>query len=259
MSTVEPLDVTIPGRSLTSRISAISRSTLVIKASGEALGFPFDEAAFIATAHQIRQIASAGHGVAVIVGGGNIVRGADLVRQWTSISSDAADAAGMLGTGVNAVLLGDVLRSLGMRAEVVPRGPLTGMVNGGWGTDAIRGALAEGVIVIIAGGLGVPGMSSDVAALSLAAGVKAEAVIMGKHDVDAVYTADPKIHPATATRIPELTASDALFSNLAFIDRQALEIAIRERITIRVIAAASDDALVRASQGERIGTVVHPR
>jgi uridylate kinase len=161
--------------------------TVVLKLSGEALGGEdsghLDSSTYASTAVQISEIVD-GIRCTVVMGGGNIFRGRDSTT--FGLSSSEGDVAGMLATGVNAILLSGMLAKNGVPSEIFTRGPCSGF-GSRWAVDSIRMALSKGTVAIVAGGLRVPGLASDVPAVDVAAQLGAQLVVMSKHDVRGVF------------------------------------------------------------------------
>ena len=168
---------------------------------------------------------------------------------------DQSDRAGMRATAVNADLLAGVLLGKGVPAAVMTRGDLGGEL---WNTERACDLLAGGTVVVLAGGMGKPGMSSDYPAVFHAAEIGASAVLVAKHGVDAVFTDDPHTSPC-ATRLEKVTCSEAIDAGLGFMDRSALEAARDETITLFVFSSDSRGAGLRAIARGEAGTVVLPQ
>lgn len=211
---------------------------VVVKVSGESLGL-MDPATFRDAMKPLCEVHALGVQMGVVVGGGNLLRG-DQAHLW-GIERQELDVAGMLATGINAALMVGTLISMGVPARMYSRGPCSA-AGAPYDTMELRQAVSNNEVCVIAGGLGVPGISTDVAATALAADLSADAVIMSKFGVDGVYDADPRRN-ASARRLPDVDASFALAQNLQIMDREALALAIRHAIKIRVIPADSASAL----------------
>ena len=231
---------------------------IVIKISGESLGDYnlLEPKRFAPVAQMIAAVHSMGVTVTVVVGGGNIFRGT-LADQW-ELEREQADAVGMAATGVNVLILQGLLRNLGLLPAVFSRGPAGG-IGQPYDCDHVRASLEKRAIVLLAGGLGVPGISTDVAAVEAAIDTEAPAVIMSKHDVDGIYTSDPHGPYGTdAVHIPALTASEALERELQVTDAAALRRARAHGKLIHVIPAADTFAPCDVLQGKEIGSRVIP-
>ncbi|WP_299056446.1 hypothetical protein [uncultured Nocardioides sp.] len=228
---------------------------IVVKVSGESLG-SLDPALFRDVVKPLAEVHSLGVKLGVVVGGGNLLRG-NQAHLW-GVPRDTLDIAGMLATGVNASLLVGVLQSFDIPAQLFSRGPCSSSGTPYEPTE-VAASFEAGNACVIAGGLGVPGISTDVAAVSLASDVGAEALFMSKFGVDGVYDRDPRLHP-NAHFLPELSASYALGENLAIMDREALKLARAHGICIRVVPASDTRAIPNAiCTPGGVGSVVWPR
>lgn len=228
---------------------------VVVKVSGESLG-AMEPSILRDAIKPLEELHALGVQIGVVVGGGNLLRG-DQAHLWGIVREDL-DVAGMLATGINAALIVGTLNSWGVRARMFSRGPCAA-AGKAYNRAEVRAAVGAGQVAVLAGGLGVPGISTDVAAMSLAADISAAAVIMSKFGVDGVYDADPRRDPS-ARILRELDASYALAQDLKVMDREALELAIQHGIAVRVIPADSSSAMREAicTDGGP-GSVIHPR
>lgn len=230
---------------------------VVLKVSGESLAgehSPVDPVRFAEVASSIKAICSANVSVTVIVGGGNIFRGGQV--RWR-IDGDTADAAGMTATGVNALLLTGALESVQVRTEIFSRGPC-GAIGSPYSAERLCHALDHGTVAIIAGGMGVPRISTDVSAVHAAIDTEADVVIMAKHGTDGVYDSDPRANP-DAVFMPTLIASDALTRGLEIMDQSALRLALGSKKMIHVVPAGDARHVQSAVEGQPIGSVIYPR
>ena len=148
----------------------------------------------------------AGVQVAVVIGGGNFFRGAEL--QQRGMDRVRADYMGMLGTVMNCLALQDFLEKLGIETRVQTAITMGQVAEPYIPRRAIR-HLEKGRVVIFGAGMGMPYFSTDTVAAQRALETKCDVVLMGKNGVDGVYTADPRIDP-TATKLDELTFEEAL-------------------------------------------------
>jgi uridylate kinase len=231
---------------------------IVIKISGESLGEYnlLEPKRFTPVAQMIAAVHSMGVTVTVVVGGGNIFRGA-LADYW-ELEREQADAVGMAATGVNVLILQGLLCNLGLAPAIFSRGPAEG-TGQPYDREHVRASLEKGAIVLLAGGLGVPGISTDVAAIEAAIDTGAPAVIMSKHDVDGVYTSDPNgPRGASAVLIPDLTASEALEQELQITDAVALRRARGHGKLIHIVPAKDPFAPYDVLEGKDIGSRIIP-
>lgn len=227
---------------------------VVVKVSGESLGAS-DPGAIWEASKALVDAYSMGIDLGLVVGGGNYVRG-DLAPAW-GIDRSSLDIAGMIATGLNAYALSAVLRASGVPTQVFGRGPCAA-IESAYTQTAVQSAIERKVIAIIAGGMGRPGISTDVAAVHLAGDIHADSVIMSKFGIDGVYDADPRQVPS-AQRLSSLDATYALKHGLQVMDQEALTLAIEKRIPIRVIPADRKEGLQEVLAGYPIGSIIHPR
>lgn len=222
---------------------------VLLKLSGELLAGgkpPIDWEAFSFYAQEIAAAAREAE-LAVVVGGGNILRGAGTPRPATG------HMMGMLATVINALALRDALEGEGQRALVLSALAVSGVagpVDPWW----VREALAEGTVVLLAGGTGLPFVTTDTAAVLRALSIGAELVLKGSK-VEGVYTADPVADPA-AEFLPRISHAEYLSRGLRVLDPAAVQIAAEHGLPIVVFRADRKGALLAALRGQvgsRIG------
>jgi uridylate kinase len=225
---------------------------VLLKLSGEAfgggsLGVNPDVVAEIA-----REIAAAAETVeiAVVVGGGNFFRGAELSNR--GMDRSRADYMGMLGTVMNALALQDFLEQAGVDVRVQTAISMAQVAEAYLPLRAIR-HLEKGRVVIFGAGAGLPYFSTDTVAAQRALEVKADEVLVAKNGVDGVYTADPKLDPA-ATKIDEISYQDALVQGLKVVDATAFSLCMDNRMPMRVFGMQGKGQITAALVGEQIGT-----
>lgn len=227
---------------------------LVIKLSGESLrGSPehYNQATLAAIVSHIRTLHTHGHQVALVVGGGNLFRGAELIKEL-SIERGTADYIGMLATVQNALVLRDYFETQGVVTRVSSAIAMPQICEGYMPKRAIR-HMEKGRVVIFASGLGVPFFTTDSTAVQRALEIHADMLIMAKNGVDGVYTADPDTDK-TARHIPELTASESLEKGLRFADQAAIALAKEHGLRIQVV---SIDHIADAPKGS-VGSHIIP-
>jgi uridylate kinase len=190
--------------------------------------------------------------VSVVVGGGNFWRGATIAE--TGMDRATADYAGMLATIMNALALQDALEKVGCFVRTQTALPIAQVAEPYIRRRAIR-HLEKGRVVIFAAGIGNPYMTTDTAAALRAIEVDCEALIMAKHGVDGIYTADPAIDP-TARRYDTLTHIEAIERRLKVMDITALSMCMENHLPIIVFDIATPDGIYRALRGEHVGTLV---
>ncbi len=229
---------------------------VLIKLSGEALaprngelGIDPDQAAFIA--ERLKAVYSLGAQVAVVIGGGNLWRGADGVAR--GMDQSTADHMGMIATVMNGLALQDALERLDVTTRVQTAIEMHRVAEPYIRLRAIR-HLEKGRIVILTGGTGSPYFTTDTAAALRAAEIKADQVIKATK-VDGVYTADPRKDP-TATRFERLTYEEALARKLSIMDLTAFTLCMENRMPIIVLNLWAPGALEAAVRGEPVGTLI---
>jgi uridylate kinase len=228
---------------------------ILLKFSGEALagsaGFGYNPEVLLGVCRQVAQLASQGVQIAIVVGGGNLFRGASSVGE--GIHRATADQMGMLATMMNGLALRDTLSSLGVPVSIYSGVEASGVVPAFNAFEA-RQALARGDVVILPGGTGSPYFTTDTAAALRAAELSCDLVLKATK-VDGIYTADTKKDP-TATRYSQLTYREALDKNLAIMDTAAFILCQENGIPIRVFDMFSEGALAAIVRGEDVGTLV---
>ncbi|MFN0007974.1 MAG: UMP kinase [Planctomycetota bacterium] len=229
-------------------------SRVLLKLSGEALGGPegghgLDPEAVRTIAKQIVGVHKAGVQVAVVVGGGNILRGADFSQLGGQRAS--ADYMGMLATVINALALCDALESLGLPTRVMTAIEIRQVAEPFLRRVAIA-HLEKGRVVILAAGTGNPFFTTDTAAALRAAELSCE-VLLKATKVDGVYTADPK-KDRGARRFDELTYMDVLKDGLRIMDGTAITMCMENRLPVVVFNLFEEGNLERVVRGERLGT-----
>ncbi len=229
---------------------------VVLKLSGETFGGGYlgvDPDVVAGIARQVAEAVSAGAQVAIVVGGGNFFRGAQLSQR--GMDRSRADYMGMLGTVMNCLALQDFLEQQGVDTRVQTAITMGQVAEPYIPRRAIR-HLEKGRVVIFGAGAGLPYFSTDTVAVQRALEIKADAVLMAKNGVDGVYTADPKTNPE-ATRLEDVTYSQALQQELKVVDSTAFSLCMENGVEMIVFAMQGDGNVVRAVCGERIGTRVH--
>ncbi len=229
---------------------------VVLKLSGEALagdrGFGIDLEVVQRLAQAIRTLRQQGIEVAVVVGGGNIWRGASAAA--CGMDRGTADYMGMLATAVNALALQETLERLGVATRVQSAIEMRQVAEPYIRRRAIR-HLEKGRVVIFAAGTGNPFFSTDTAAALRAAEIEADVILMGKRGVDGVYDADPRTHPG-ARRFERLTHMEVLQRGLDVMDSTAASLCMENGIPVIVFDIGVPDNIVRAAMGEPVGTTV---
>jgi uridylate kinase len=229
---------------------------VLLKLSGEALrggnSYGIDNPTLTKIALQIKEVVALGVGVGIVVGGGNIWRGAQ--AEADGMDRVTADYAGMLATVINALALQDVLERLGVNTRTQSALDIRQVAEPYIRRRAIR-HLEKGRVVIFAGGTGNPYMTADTAGALRAIEIGAEVLLMTKNGVDGIYTADPRKNPR-AKKIDKITHLKALSMRLKVMDSTALSLCLDNKLPIIVFDPESKDGLLKAVMGKRIGTLV---
>jgi uridylate kinase len=228
---------------------------VVLKLSGEAFagggGLGVDPDVVQAIARQVRDVVRGGVQVAVVIGGGNYFRGAELSDH--GMDRSRADYMGMLGTVMNCLALQDFLEKQGVDTRVQTAIQMGQVAEPYVPRRAIR-HLEKGRVVIFGAGLGAPFFSTDTTAAQRALEIGAEVVLMAK-GVDGVYDADPRTTPG-ARRFDRLTHAEVLARGLKVADATAISLCQDNRLPIVVFNLLVEGNIARAVRGERIGTLV---
>jgi uridylate kinase len=238
------------------KVPSAKYKRIVLKLSGEALmgkrDFGIDDAILKRVARQVKDVTEAGVEVAIVVGGGNIWRGADAAAR--GMDRATADYAGMLATVINALALHDALEKQGLVARTQSAIPIQSVAEPYIRLRAIR-HLEKGRVVIFAAGTGNPYMTTDTAAALRAIEIRAEVLLMAKNKVDGVYTADPNKDPS-AKKLEHLDHREALKMGLHVMDATAFSLCMENNLPIVVFDLHAADSIKRAVAREQIGTVV---
>ena len=236
-----------------------NENRVVLKLSGEALASSAsDETIDALTVDRLaREIAEAKESrdleLAVMVGGGNIWRGA--TGELAGMDRATSDTMGMLGTTINALALQDALESHGQATRVLSAVSMAEVAEPYIRRRAIR-HLEKGRVVVFAAGMGNPYFTTDTSAALRAAEIEASILLTGTHGgVDGVYSADPKLDPS-ATRYETVSFSEVLAKDLRVMDLTAITFCKDNNLPIRVFDLMSPTNLRRSLLGEALGTLV---
>jgi len=229
---------------------------VLLKLSGEAFSgggeYGIDAPTLTKVAKQIKQVIEMGVGVAIVVGGGNIWRGAKAAED--GMDRVTADYAGMLATVINGLALQDALEREGVTTRVQTAIGIQQVAEPYIRRRAIR-HLEKGRAVILAGGTGNPYMTSDTAAALRAIEIEAEVLLMTKNNVDGIYSADPQKN-RNAKKFDKLTHLDILGMRLEVMDATALTLCLENKLPIIVFDLNAPRSIERAVTGDPIGTLV---
>lgn len=203
-------------------------------------------------AEEIAVAVNEGVQVAVVTGGGNFFRGAELSQR--GLDRARADYMGMLGTVMNCLALQDFLEKAGVATRVQTAITMGQVAEPYIPLRAIR-HMEKGRVVIFGAGAGMPYFSTDTVAVQRALETHCEAVLMGKNGVDGVYTADPNTDP-DAQLLETITYSEALFQGLKVVDATAFSLCMDNAVPMVVFGMEEPGNVTRALRGEKIGTLV---
>ena len=228
---------------------------VLLKLSGEVFGggrIGVDPAVVQGIAAQIAVAVRQGVQVAIVVGGGNFFRGAEL--QQRGMDRTRADYMGMLGTVMNCLALQDYLEKEGIETRVQSAIAMQQVAEPYIPRRAIR-HLEKGRVVIFGAGAGMPFFSTDTVSAQRALETKCDALLIAKSGVDGVYSADPKTDP-TATKYETLTFEEGLANGLRIVDAAAFSLCRENQLPMVVFGMEGDGNITRALRGEPIGTLV---
>jgi uridylate kinase len=228
---------------------------VVVKLSGEALagsaGSGVDPASLAQVADEVLSVHDLGVQIAVVIGGGNYFRGR-MADGW-GISRAEADNIGMLGTVMNALMLrGALSAKRAVDVRVMTAIPIHSVAESFIRLRAVR-HLDHDLIVLLAGGIGQPYVTTDYPAVQRALELEADALLVAKRGVDGVYDSDPNINPA-AVRYTQLTYDEALAAGLRVMDTSAFVLANEHALTMHVFDVAAGGAMRSICEGADLGT-----
>jgi uridylate kinase len=228
---------------------------VIVKLSGEALsgasGTGVDPASLARVADEVLSVHNLGVQVAVVVGGGNYFRGR-MAEGW-GISRAEADNIGMLGTVMNALMLrGALTARTDAEIRVMTAVPIHSVAEPFIRLKALY-HLERGFIVVLAGGIGQPYVTTDYPAVQRALELEADALLVAKHGVDGVYDSDPKHNP-NAMRFTTLTYEEALAADIRIMDTSAFVLANEQSLTMHVFDVAAVGVMKSICEGGDDGT-----
>ncbi|GBL31124.1 uridylate kinase [Actinomycetes bacterium] len=229
---------------------------VLLKLSGEvfggAKGIGVDPDVVQDIAKQIADVARSGVQVAIVVGGGNYFRGAELSQR--GMDRSRADYMGMLGTVMNCLALQDFLEKEGVQTRVQTAITMGQVAEPYIPLRAIR-HLEKGRVVIFGAGAGMPFFTTDTVSAQRALEIGAEALLLAKSGVDGVYSADPKKDKG-ATKYDSISYSEVLSKSLAVADAAAFALCRENQLPIVIFDLMKNGNIARAVRGETIGTLV---
>ncbi len=235
---------------------AEERRRVLLKLSGEAFGggsLGVDPDVVNTIARQIAEGVAAGVEIAIVIGGGNFFRGAEL--QQRGMDRARADYMGMLGIVMNCLALQDFLEKQEIDTRVQTAITMGQVAEPYIPRRAIR-HLEKGRVVIFGAGAGMPYFSTDTVSAQRALEVRADEVLMGKNGVDGVYTADPN-KDSSATKIDSISYAEALQRGLRVADATAFALLMENRLPMRVFGIEGEGNISSVLRGEKIGTLVY--
>ncbi len=229
---------------------------LVIKLSGGQLagesGFGINPTAIANIAQELREVHELGTQLAVVIGGGNVIRGITAAAEGLDRAS--ADYMGMLAGVINGLALQDALEKVGLRTRLQTALEIQSVAEPYIRRRAVR-HLEKGRVVVFAGGTGNPYFSTDTAAALRAAEIGAEIILMAKQGVDGVYDDDPKSNPK-ARRFDTLRFDEAIQKNLRVMDQTALALCRENDLPLIVFDMGVRGNIRKIAAGETVGTRV---
>ena len=229
---------------------------VLVKISGEALcapgGFGIDPASVEAVVAELVPVHEMGAQLALVVGGGNFLRGRTLADA-EFIQRPTADAMGMLATVMNGLALQDALEHRGVPARVLSAIPTAGVCEPYVRRRALR-HLEKGCVVVLVGGTGSPFFTTDTCAALRASELAAD-VLLKATKVDGVFEADPVAHP-DARKLERLTYAQVLAKQLGVMDLAAVSLCMESHIPVIVFRLATPGSLIAAVRGETVGTMI---
>ncbi len=228
---------------------------ILLKLSGEALlgneDYGIDPVIIGRIANEILEVLNTGVQIAIVIGGGNIFRGAGLAQ--SGIDRVTGDHMGMLATLMNSLALQDAMEKVGVDARVMSAISVHAVCEDYIRRRATR-HLEKGRVVIIAGGTGNPFFTTDTAAALRAIEIGAD-IVLKATKVDGIYSADPKVDP-DATMYESLSYDEVIEGKLGVMDANAIVLCRDQAMPIRVFNVFGSGNLMQIVKGEKVGTIV---
>jgi uridylate kinase len=228
---------------------------VLLKLSGEVFGggkVGIDPNVVSKIAEEIAEVNNSGVQLAIVTGGGNFFRGAEL--QQRGMDRIRADYMGMLGIVMNCLALQDFLEQIGVETRVQTAITMGQVAESYVPRRAIR-HMEKGRVVIFGAGMGMPFFSTDTVAVQRALESRCDVVLVAKSGVDGVYSADPRKDP-TATKFDRLTYDEALSRGLQIMDQTAFSLCGENKLPMVVFGMEPHGNILKVVQGAKIGTLV---
>ena len=226
---------------------------VILKLSGEVLagkkGFGVDDDVVAEVAGYVKKITDAGIQVGVVIGAGNFWRG----RSNKRMERTTADYMGMMGTVMNSLAMADALKFLGVKNHMLSAIPMTPLAES-YNREKAIGYIEAGEVVIFSAGTGSPFFSTDTTAALRAAEMDAELILLAKR-IDGVYDCDPMLNP-NAKKYETLSYSEILNKKLGVMDFTAITLCMDNHIPIAVFDLNVPENILRACEGQNVGTIV---
>ena len=237
--------------------SALKYKRLILKISGESLapagGHGVSMESIVTIAKQVYAASQHGTQIGLVLGGGNILRGAQFMTQGAHVHEATAHYMGMLATVMNALAMQDALESVGCTTRVMTAIRMDGVAEPYIRRRALR-HLEKGRVIILAAGIGSPFVTTDTGAAQRALELEADILLKGTK-VDGVYSSDPVTAP-DALFYPHLTYEEVLSKHLKIMDQGAVTKCMEYSLPIRVFNYRQDGNIEKAVRGEEIGTLI---
>lgn len=228
---------------------------VILKLSGEALAGENSDNSYVENVvleivNQIKSILLNKTQVALVIGGGNILRGRSASKK---LDRTKADQMGMLATIMNAIYVADFFRQNDIKA-VVQTPFIVGTMTEQFSKESALDHLENGKVVIFAGGIGHPFFSTDTIAALRGAELDCDVLLFAKN-IDGVYDKDPSVYP-DAKKYDTITSKDIVKNNLQVIDIAAAHLCSERKLPVIIFGLNEENSLVRAINNEKIGTIV---
>lgn len=228
---------------------------VLLKLSGEALAGKsngFNPEVLSNIAEEVKSLQDKGIQVAIVVGGGNFIRGK--FADEMGVDRVQADYMGMLGTVINAIAIQGVFEKHGLATRVQSAIEMSKIAEPFIVRRAVR-HLDKGRVVIFAAGTGSPYFSTDTTAALRASEIDADVILMAKNGVDGVYSADPK-KDKNAVKFDKLTYMEVLQKQLQVMDSTAITMCMDNNVDLVVFNMSTNGNILKAVEGEKIGTLI---